>query len=125
MWKITAMHRISKLIFFVIPAVIALIIPAALAQTKPVVVSTSPANGATGVSRFLGCMSVTFSKPMYVYGGCGLITQNWRGAGLPGGSCTWSADQLTMTYCRPDPSNDPLIQGSVVTASMNPAGGSQ
>ena len=33
-------------------------------QTKPVVVSTDPLNGATNVSRGLAWISVTFSKPM-------------------------------------------------------------
>jgi len=88
------------------------------AQTKPVVVSTTPANGATNVSRFLGCVSATFSKEMKAV--CGMATQNFIGAGHPGSTCTWSADARTMTYCRPDPANNPLPEGGDVIFWLNP-----
>jgi Bacterial Ig-like domain len=38
--------------------------PVGYTQTKPVVVSTDPPNGATSVSRSLTWVSFTFSKPM-------------------------------------------------------------
>ncbi|MBM3789080.1 MAG: hypothetical protein FJW35_01885, partial [Acidobacteria bacterium] len=90
------------------------------AQTKPVVVSTNPSNGAVNVSRFLGCISITFSKAMS--GSCGLISQNFLPTGPAGSGCTWSADARTMTYCRAEPSNTPLIEGSTVSVSLNPSG---
>lgn len=87
---------------------------------KPRVVGTSPANGAAGVSRYLGCVTTTFDTAMNT-SICGMTTSNWF-LGLGTGSCTWSSDQRTMTYCRPDPSNNPLAYGSVVIIYLNPTG---
>jgi hypothetical protein len=72
----------------------------ALAQTKPVVVSTVPANGATNVSRSLPSVSVSFSKPMKTYAPtqCVIMTSGWRS----GGPITWSADNKTVTYTSAD-----------------------
>ncbi len=107
--------------FIILPVISAFLLslPQASAQTKPTVISTVPANGATSVSNALACISVTFSKPMY--GACGMGTSNWL---LGGGSasCSWSGDARTMTYCRPDPTNNPLSPGSMVTVYLNPAG---
>lgn len=74
--------------------------PSALAQTKPVVVSTNPPNGATGVSPRLAAFSMTFSKPMDTRF-CGASTRGWPYG--EGGSCTWSSDALTMTLTRYNP----------------------
>ena len=75
-------------------------LPFARAQTKPVVVSTNPANGATGVDPYLASFSITFSKPMDTTR-CGASTRSWPyPPSGQGGSCTWSADKLTMTLTR-------------------------
>jgi hypothetical protein len=91
------------------------------AGIKPKVAITDPANGATAVSRFKGCMAVTFDTPMSTsYCGIG-TTPNWQ---VGGGSmaCTWSEDRKTMTSCRPDPANNPLAYGGVIYAYLNPSG---
>jgi hypothetical protein len=73
---------------------IALAAPFSPAQVKATVVSTSPANGANGVSRHLTSFSMTYSKTMDV-SRCGAT--NWT---YPNGTCFWSADQKTMTLTR-------------------------
>lgn len=84
-------------------------------QDKPTVVSTNPADGATGVSRHIESFSITFSKPMEI-GSCGAITSNWGK-----GSCSWSADKLTMTINRGD-EPAPLALGIIVKVFLNPSG---
>ncbi len=92
----------------------------AYSGTKPTVVSTNPANGATGVKGDIRSFSVTFSKAMA--GGCGANTLNWLGAGDPGNSCVWSADKLTMTVTRGTLA--PVIgEGIMVTVWLNPPSG--
>jgi pimeloyl-ACP methyl ester carboxylesterase/methionine-rich copper-binding protein CopC len=91
-------------------------LPLAHSQTKPTVVSTSPAAGATGVSRTVPSISVTFSKAMRAQY-CGLTTSGW-GAG---NACAWSVDKKTLTYSRPTPPT-PLAAGSVVTVYLNQPG---
>jgi hypothetical protein len=71
------------------------------AQQKPVVVGTQPPNDATGVSRYLASVSMTFSKDMNT-SYCGAATTNWTHGG-PGSSCFWSADKRTMTLTRETP----------------------
>jgi hypothetical protein len=87
-------------------------------QTKPVVVSTNPPNGATGVSTFLSSFSITFSKPMDTTR-CGASTRSWPypPSGL-GGSCTWSTDKLTMTVTRYNP-DTPLAAGLKIEVYVN------
>jgi hypothetical protein len=114
------MSRHPLLQIFAISSVLVFTGPVVQGQTKPVVVSTNPANGAANVSRFLDCITVTFSKPMV---GCGMSTQGWLGAGQPGSSCTFSADGKTMAYCRANPAGNPLVQGSTVTGWLNPSPG--
>jgi hypothetical protein len=92
------------------------VLPLAYSQTKPTVVSTSPAAGATGVSRTVPSISVTFSKAMRMQP-CGLVTSGW-GAG---NTCSWSADKKTITVFRSAPPT-PLAAGSVVTVYLNQPG---
>jgi hypothetical protein len=88
------------------------LLPSAFCQTKPTIVSTNPPNGATGVSRMLASLSMTFSKTMDTRF-CGLSTRNWPyGAG---GTCTWSADKLTMTLARYNPET-PFASGLKIEA---------
>jgi hypothetical protein len=86
---------------------------------KPKVSLTDPANGATNVSRFQACVSVTFDTAMDT-SACGLISSNWY-VGQGSATCGWSADRRTMTYCRPDPPNNPLPFGSQVNIYLNPS----
>jgi hypothetical protein len=90
----------------------------ARSQTKATVVSTNPANGATGVSRNLASFSMTFSKPMDT-SRCGASTRNWPypPSGQSGGSCAWSADKLTMTLTRYNP-DTPFAFGLKIEAYL-------
>lgn len=71
-------------------------IPAAMSQTKPVVISTNPPDMATDVSPDLASYSITFSKPMDTR--YGMASTN----GWPTTSSSWSADQMTITITRLD-----------------------
>jgi len=85
-----------------------------LASEKPVVVSTDPANGATDVPRDLKWITVTFSKPMYIYSS-GVTSQNWTGGG---DNYTWSADAKVFSFSRKDP--DTLLPpGTQVSIWLN------
>ena len=95
--------------------VVGVITPSGHSQTKPTVVSTNPANGATGVSILLASFSVTFSKPMGTTQ-CGASTRNWPYG--PGGSCAWSADKLTMTLTRYNPQT-PFPYGLKIEVYLN------
>ena len=98
------------LLFFVVPASL-------FSQTKPIVLSTDPPNGATGVSPDIKSISVTFSKPMIASGPCAATSSTWL---IPqGNTCGWSADQRTMTLTRYGTSLPPLVAGSVVTIYLN------
>ncbi len=88
------------------------------AGVKPKVALTDPANGATNVSRLKACIAATFDTPM-IGSACGMGTMNWIGGT---GSCSWSADNRTMTYCRADPVGNPLAYGTVVYVYLNPGG---
>ena len=91
--------------------------PFALSQTKPVVVSTDPPNGATGVSPLLASFSMSFSKPMDTRF-CGASTRSWPyPPSGQGGSCTWSADALTMTLTRYNPET-PFAPGQKIEAYL-------
>jgi pimeloyl-ACP methyl ester carboxylesterase len=91
--------------------------PFARSQTKAVVVSTNPANGATGVDPFLASFSITFSKPMDTTR-CGASTRSWPyPPSGQGGSCTWSADKLTMTLTRYNPET-PFAAGLKIEAYL-------
>jgi hypothetical protein len=92
--------------------------PFARSQTKPVVVSTNPPNGATGLSPFLSSFSITFSKPMDT-SMCGASTRSWPyPPSGQGGSCTWSADKLTMTLTRYNPET-PFPPGLKIEVYLN------
>jgi len=86
-------------------------------QTKPTVVSTNPAKDATGVSRDLISVTVTFSRPMTVSGPCVATNSLW--VAPQGSACTWSGDQKTMTITRMGTSLPSLAAGSVVTIYLN------
>jgi hypothetical protein len=88
--------------------------------TKPKVSTTDPANGATNVSRYQACIAVTFDTAINT-SGCGMTTSNWYIIGQGSSSCYWSPDRRTMTYCRPDPTSNPLAYGSQVWVYLNPA----
>ncbi len=91
--------------------------PHAYPQTKPTLVSTNPANGATGVSRYLASFSMTFSKPMDTRF-CGASTRSWPyPPSGQGGSCTWSEDKLTMTLTRYNPET-PFALGLKIEAYL-------
>jgi hypothetical protein len=101
-----------------VAVLVCLSIPFAHSQTKSVVVSTNPANGATGVSPLLSSFSITFSKPMDTTR-CGASTRSWpiAPAGQTQGTCTWSADRLTMTLTRYNPET-PLSPGLKIEAYL-------
>ena len=82
-------------------------------SSAPTVVSTTPANGATGVSPDLEVVSITFSKPM---GPGHSICSNF-----PGYSVDWSEDQTRIYLIRDDPTT-PLIQGVTYTFTLNGPG---
>ena len=75
----------------------------------PSVVSTSPANGATGVSRDLTAITITFSKPML---GGSTASSNWGASSL-----TWSPDRKTLTLVRTDTQR--LGAGVTVSLTLN------
>ncbi len=96
--------------------------PSAPAQSgvKPRVVATDPGNGATGVSRVKACGTFTFDVAMDT-SVCGVGSNLPLGTGS-GGTCTWSADQKTMTVCRADAASNPLAYAFQVVVFLNPAG---
>jgi hypothetical protein len=81
--------------------------------TIPSVVSTSPADGATGVSRDRTQVSITFSEPM----GNGVsITSNF-----PAFIVSWSQDRRTVFLTRND-QQTPLMSGFEYNFTLNPTG---
>ena len=85
--------------------------------TPPVVVGTSPANGAVGVSRDLLTVSITFSEPMAI--NWSLSSQN----GYPLSSQTLVAyDPETHTYAFTRPNSAPLPAATVITMIANDPG---
>jgi len=78
---------------------------------SPAVVSTEPANGATGVAPDLARIVITFNKEMN--GGLSLngLSGSW--------GFEWSGDQRTLYIDRP-PSSPPWAQGQVLTITLNP-----
>lgn len=88
---------------------------AAYSQDKPVVVSTDPADLASGVSRDITAFSITFSKPMNTaYGLPG--TNGW-----PAAHYTWSVDKRTITWIRND-APTPLPAGTTYMIYLNAPG---
>lgn len=81
--------------------------------TIPSVVSTSPADGATGVSRDRVQVSITFSEAM---GSGHSITCNF-----PAYTVSWSQDRRTAYLARND-QQTPLMSGFEYTFTLNPAG---
>ncbi len=108
-------NRLSAVVLVGIAFLICIVTDDAYSQIKPSVLSTNPANGATGVSPDIRWFSVTFSKTMDT-GACGALTGNWIGAGDPGSKCEWSADKKTMTVTRGNASA-PIGTGATVTVS--------
>ena len=87
----------------------------AYSQTKPVVVSTNPADLSTGVSSSLAAFSITFSNPMDTrYGGA--FTNGW-----PAATWTWSSDNKTFTSTRHDVPT-PLPAGTTYMIYLNQSG---
>ena len=87
----------SLLSRFVAPALVFSLVAASSAgfsQTKPVVISTMPANMAKDVSPDLMSYSITFSEPMDTFYGA-LSTNGW-----PFARHAWSADRKTITATR-------------------------
>jgi pimeloyl-ACP methyl ester carboxylesterase len=75
----------------------------------PSVVSTSPANGATGVSRDLGAIVITFSKPML---GGTTTPSNWGASNME-----WSPDRRTLTFVRTETQR--LGAGVTISLTLN------
>jgi hypothetical protein len=84
--------------------------------TVPAVVSTSPANGATGVSRSLAQVSITFSEEMW----SGYSITSWD-TSFPAYTVSWSQDKKTAYLARND-QQTPLASGGTYTFILNPAG---
>jgi hypothetical protein len=87
---------------------------AAVDPNVPVVVSTSPADGATGVSRDLARVSISFSETMN--GGVSYSSN------FPLAAISWSSDRRTVHLTRTDLQTR-LTPGTVYTFTLN-AGGS-
>jgi membrane-bound lytic murein transglycosylase B len=89
----------TAFIFLLCPLLVFLFSEQAIAQdtTPPLVVSTTPANGATNVSVSLAGASITFSEPMN--GSCSYTTdfEIW---GAPPTGPSWSADKRTVSFLR-------------------------
>jgi pimeloyl-ACP methyl ester carboxylesterase len=81
------------------------------AQTKPVVVSTIPADMANNVSPDIVSFTITFSKPMDTRYGLPL-TNGWPGGTTP----SWSSDKKTVTYSRPPAT---IQAGTTITIYLN------
>ena len=84
-----------------------------LDTTMPAVVSTSPANGATGMSCSLAQVSITFSEEM---AGGASITSNFLAYAV-----SWSQDKRTVYLTRND-QQTLLASGETYTFTLNPAG---
>ncbi len=80
--------------------------PVFAAAGSPRVVSTNPANGATGVSRSLTSVSFTFSEPMDTRP-CGCYSYNWGAS-----SCSWSAGNTVLKMTR---NNEDELLGQNIT----------
>ena len=78
----------------------------------PTVVATNPPNGATGVSRALPIVSITFSEPMNP-SGVDLASE------FPPVSLSWSPDQRTLYLVRTDQSAL-LDRGGIYSFSLGP-----
>lgn len=83
-------------------------------NASPVIVSTSPVSGSTGVSRTLSNVSMTFSEPM----GTATVLTSFSVGGW--GGAVWSVDHKTVTYSRTsDLSYDTLVTVSVSGEDLN------
>jgi pimeloyl-ACP methyl ester carboxylesterase len=87
------------------------------AAATPVVVSTDPPNGATGISVGLRWVSVTFSKPMA--SAINMATSNWGRAT----AYSWSSDGTTLTFSREN-ADSPLPANTTILFMLQPPGGS-
>ena len=84
---------------------------------EPQVVSTYPPKGATGVSRDISSVSITFSKPMAETTNTAL--GSWYFSyGWGTGTRTWSADGKTLTITRDNPGT-PLPEGQTTIFMLN------
>lgn len=103
------MRRFLSLVVLV--AVAALCVPTDASASPPTVVSTEPANGATGVAPDLPQIVLTFDKGM---------SGGYSFTGLSGGwSGQWSQDQRSLTLSRP-PALPPWSDRTIVTMVLNP-----
>jgi len=78
--------------------------------TPPYVVSTNPADGATGVDVKIRSVSVVFSEPMSA--SCSYSSSDFWGIGGP----SWSPDGKTLTI--PNYSPDPIPTGATVKITL-------
>ncbi len=81
----------------------------------PSVLSTVPANGATGVSRDLQTVSITFSEPMNP----GILNMS---SNFPSFNASWSDYNRVLRLTRTD-TQTPLKQGANYVFNLNPPGG--
>jgi Bacterial Ig-like domain len=87
-------------------------------QLAPIVVSTSPGNGAFDVSQTVSGFSVTFNKPM-MYGTCINFGSNEGGWG--DATKSWSQDSRILYFNRNTPETT-LRAGAIFTVTLNPEG---
>ncbi|PWB73144.1 MAG: hypothetical protein C3F15_10100 [Holophagae bacterium] len=87
------------------------LLPATATASNPTVLSTSPANGETGVSPDLASIVLTFSEPM---------ASGWSFSNLPSGwTGQWSPDMRVLTMSRPAGAPS-WAAGTVFTIVLNP-----
>lgn len=84
---------------------------------EPQVASTYPVRGATGVSRDISSVSITFSKPMSDTADTRLGAW-FLGYGWSTGNRSWSPDGRTLTITRSD-AGTPLPMGQTVILVLN------
>lgn len=91
------------------------------ADKKPVVVSTNPANGATGVDRNIQEIEIRFDKPM-IAGGSVSGDPNWPLSNNT--PARWTPDYRSF-YISRESANTPLPAGTEIHITYNKTGGSQ
>ena len=86
-------------IFFLTVSIFLTMVGWVMAQdtTPPMVVSSSPANGAVNVSVNLAGLSITFSEPMFPSVTYSTDPVIW---GVPMGTISWSEDKTVLTFPR-------------------------
>ena len=84
---------------------------------KPVVISTNPSNGESGVSQYTDWVSVTFSETMNGWSSVSSCS-DWN---LSGAQIDWSNDQKIFYFSRAD-AGQPLAAGKIISFTLNPIG---